>query len=178
LTGPPRIDSESVGVVTVNEAVAVALEVTSVAVTVLAPVGAVAGTAKVQVNAPVALVVIVPALEVPTVHELNEAIAIDPNLRVTGPLWLKPVPVTTMFVPIGPPRGDSEIVGVVAVNAADLMKFVAPCEMSTNAFGAPGAVIVVPEGIAPAAVEVNAVPLAQAVVPVAVKQAVYDVLGA
>jgi hypothetical protein len=69
-TGPPRIESASVGVVTVKVAVAVASEFPSVAVSVFEPAGAVPGTANVQANAPPEVVVIVPATADPTAHEL------------------------------------------------------------------------------------------------------------
>jgi hypothetical protein len=84
-TGPPRIESARVGVVTVKVAVAVAREFPSVAVSVFEPVGAVAGTANVHANPPAALVVIVPADDEPLLHELYEPIEIAPNFTVTVP---------------------------------------------------------------------------------------------
>jgi hypothetical protein len=88
--------------------------------------------------------------------------------------------VSVTGVPTGPVVGESVRVAGVTVNAAEMMKFAAaePCEMSTKPFAEAGTVIVVDAGIAPPGVEVNAVPLEQDVVPAAVKQAVYDVLGA
>ena len=69
-TGPPRIVSVSVGVVTVKVVVAVASEFPSVAVSVFDPVGAAPGTTNVQAKPPVAVVVIVPAEDEPELHAL------------------------------------------------------------------------------------------------------------
>jgi hypothetical protein len=66
--GPFAGETESVGTVTVKVAVPVAAEFPSVAVTVLEPVGAAAGTVNPQTNPPTAEVVIVPADAEPELH--------------------------------------------------------------------------------------------------------------
>jgi hypothetical protein len=82
------------------------------------------------------------------------------------------VPESVTLVPLGPELGLRERLAVVERNAAETMKFDAPWETSTKAFAVPGTVAVVPAGMAPEAVEVNAVPLAQGLLPDAAKQAV------
>ena len=68
--------------------------------------------------------------------------------------------------------GASNVTEKVAttVKAADFMKFVVPCEMSTKALFVAGTVIVTPAGIAPPAVEVKVEPLGHAAEPLAWKQ--------
>jgi hypothetical protein len=89
-------------------------------------------------------------------------------------LGVNPLPDRVTSVPDGPADGLRVSVATVPVKAAEMMKFAAaePWEMSTYAWAVAGTVIVVDAGIAPAAVEVKAVPLEQDVVPVAVKHAV------
>jgi hypothetical protein len=117
-TGPPRIESARVGVVTVKVAVAVASEFPSVAVSVFEPVGAVTGTANVHANPPVALAVIVPADAAPELQELYEPMPIEPNTIVTVPPKVNPPPSATSAVPTGPPTIESVSVGVVTVKVA------------------------------------------------------------
>jgi hypothetical protein len=168
------------GVVTVNVAAAVELELTSVAVTVIAPVGPPEGTRNVQAKVPVAVAVMTPPVADPELQALYELIAIAPKVMVALPPCVNPAPVTTTCVLTGPPRIDSVMTGVEAEYAAEMMKFAAagPWEMSTKLLFEPGVVMVVEPGIAPPAVAVNAVPDAHEVVPAAVKHAVYAVFGA
>ncbi len=96
------------GVVTVNVPVAVLLP-TSVAVTVVPDTPA--GTANVQLNAPVAPVVREPLVQLAAVIVLvsktNDVSAVDTE---------KPVPATVTVAPIGPCPGVTVIAGVVTVN--------------------------------------------------------------
>ena len=62
-----------VAVVSVNVAELVAAEFSSVAFTAVEPVGAPLGTTNVQVNAPAAVVVMVPDEEVPELQDVKEA---------------------------------------------------------------------------------------------------------
>ncbi len=94
------------GVVTVNVPVAVLLP-TSVAVTVVPDTPA--GTANVQLNAPVAPVVREPLVQlaIVLVSKTNDVSAVDTE---------KPVPATVTVAPTGPCVGVTVIAGVVTVN--------------------------------------------------------------
>jgi hypothetical protein len=69
---------------------------------------AAAGTANVQLNAPVVPVVREPLVQVATV--------LPPNTNETGWETEKPVPVTVTVAPMGPCPGVTVIAGVVTVN--------------------------------------------------------------
>ncbi len=96
------------GVVTVNVPVAV-LPPTSVAVTVVPD--APAGTANVQVNAPV-----VPVVREPLVQLAAVIVLVSKTNDVSAADTEKPVPETVTLAPTGPCVGVTVIAGVVTVN--------------------------------------------------------------
>jgi hypothetical protein len=112
--GPWPGEAVIVGVVTVNDAVAVVPVAPSVPMTLYGPADSL-GTLNVHVNAPVGLVVIVVPLAVPTVHPVG--ICSPPlNATVAGEDTVNPLPVTVYVAPTGPWPGESVIAGVVTVN--------------------------------------------------------------
>ena len=130
-----------VAVVTVNVWLGVAPLFASVAVTVLAPVGAPEGTENVQTNAPAAEVVIVLPMNVPVVHEVYEAIVLAPNVMVTEPLKVNPLPVAVRIVLTGPVLTERARVGAAPVMVIGALA-VAP-ELASVAVALP---LVVPPG--------------------------------
>jgi hypothetical protein len=107
-TGPCPGVTVIAGVVTVNVPVAV-LPPTSVAMTVVPDTPA--GTANVQLNAPVA-----PAVREPLVQLAAVIVLVSKTNDVRAVDTEKPVPVTVTVAPIGPCAGVTVIAGVVTVN--------------------------------------------------------------